>query len=138
MRPRTAEKPVEGVCRMKRVALALLLGSLLIGGSVAHAASTKSHGSQASGAWLEASPNAVAADGTPFDVDGCGFKTGVVVDMVLTDDASVYFFPAATNGEGCISFTWWSGPPGTMKVDGFQSVHNRRLLMASTTVDVEG
>ncbi|HXF97486.1 MAG TPA: hypothetical protein VNJ46_02615 [Gaiellaceae bacterium] len=90
--------------------------------------------SSATEATLSISPNPVAAWGAQYWGSGCGYVVGTQVNVLVNKGT---FFPAAVDANGCISFTWYTGAPGTYLVETYQRLKGRKqTLMASTTFDV--
>jgi hypothetical protein len=124
---------------MKRVALALMLGSLLVAGTAGFAGSNRSAGSKKTYTGsLTADPRVLEA-GDHFDVSGCGYNTGYGNVIVGFTGGS---WGSPLDSDGCFTITdipALSGdslPAGTYEVGAFQWVRNRWVETGETTVTV--
>jgi hypothetical protein len=126
---------------MKRVVLAVLLGSLLIVGSAAHA--TSSHGQRSGGSSptldVTFAAAAATADGgsaaTPYTVWGCGYGTAGVT-IVVHSPVSIQFAGQMPNADGCISLSnFYTLGAGHYTVDAIQVVHKQDKVVASKSFD---
>ncbi len=117
---------------MKRVGLALLVGSLLVGGAVAQAGQRTYKGT------LTATPNVLHA-GDHFTVSGCGYSSTYGNVIVGFTGGS---WGSSLDANGCFSIAdipALSGdtlPPGTYEVEAYQYVHKRWTETGDTTVTV--
>ncbi len=123
---------------MKRVVLALMLGSLLVVGSVAHAAS---RGGYSPTLKVDLPALASTADGGtsdgPYVVEGCGYNGSFGgVTVVVHSPEAISFAGQLPDADGCIWVTNFSTQgAGHYTVDAFQHIKNRDKLVASTDFD---
>jgi hypothetical protein len=90
------------------------------------------HGSAAA-----ASPNltlsaASVAAGDPFQASGCGYTQGQPVNVTLNSPSAQYFFSVGVDGNGCVSFGYYTSEPGQYTVNTYQSGNGgKQTLLAS-------
>jgi hypothetical protein len=118
---------------MRRVVLALLVGSLVVGGAVAHAGPRSTYKGT-----LTATPNVLKA-GDYFSVKGCGYNASYGSVVVGFTGGS---WGSALDSDGCFTIAdipALSGdtlPPGTYEVTASQFIHNKWTETGDTTVTV--
>src|SRR5206468_8860407 len=84
---------VEGVCAMKRVVLAFMLGSLLMVGTVARAAPKKSpSGTGSSVATCWAAPG-TAEPGATYELHATGLPTDTALNVGITTNGHEVIYP---------------------------------------------
>ena len=119
---------------MKRVVLALMLGSLLLIGTIAHAAPRAARYSGS----LKATPNTLHA-GDVFDVTGCSYDTSLG-NVVIGFTGGSWGSPLDENGcftiAGIPALSGDTLPPGTYEVTAYQYVHKKWTETGDTTVTV--
>ncbi len=118
---------------MKRVALALMLGSLLLMGTAGYGGPKKTYTGT-----LRATPNVLKA-GDHFDVTGCGYNTSYGNVIIGFTGGS---WGSPLDSDGCFTIKdipALSGdtlPPGTYEVGAYQTVRNRWVETGDTTITV--
>jgi hypothetical protein len=125
---------------MKRALLVLMLGSLLLVASVAHAAGPKSAYSPTLKVTFAAQASTTGDGSTPdpYVVSGCGYDSSFGgVTIVVHSPVAISFAGQIPDGDGCIAVTNFSTQgPGHYDVDAFQTIHRKSKVVASTGFDV--
>jgi hypothetical protein len=89
------------------------------------------HGSAAADPNLTLSASSVAA-GDPFQASGCGYTQGKPVNVTIDSPSAEYFFSTGVDGNGCVSFGFWTSEPGQYTVNTYQSGNGgKQTLLAS-------
>jgi hypothetical protein len=89
------------------------------------------HGSAAADPTLKLSATSVAA-GDPFQASGCGYTQGQPVNVKLNSPSAQYFFSVGVDGNGCVSFGYYTSEPGQYTVNTYQSGNGgKQTLLAS-------
>ena len=89
------------------------------------------HGSTTADPNLTLSATSVAA-GDPFQASGCGYTQGQPVNVTIDSPSAKYFFPTAVDGNGCVSFGFWTSEAGQYTVNTYQLGNaGKQTLLAS-------
>lgn len=96
-------------------------------------AAKRGHSWRLSDPTLSASPNPVQT-GAQYSVSGCGYAPGEQVNVLINQWT---FLATGAGADGCVSFTWWAGSPGTYTIEAYQSLTGgKQTLLGSTTLNV--
>jgi hypothetical protein len=119
----------------------LLLGLVLVcfvGASASAYAAKPGPAPTLTVSWPLAAAGTNTSSETPYVVAGCGYdaqKGGV--EVVVQSPQALAFAGSPVDANGCISVTDFATTgPGQYSVRAYQTVHGRKVLVASTSFDV--
>ncbi len=101
--------------------LALAMSALTVGSAFAAKGGKSGGGSGGTtNATLSVAPNPAPAY-SYVQLSGCGYATGVWIDITVQQPVSLGFTSALTDGSGCFSHSWWVPGPYTYTVQSYEA-----------------
>ena len=85
---------------------------------------------------LKVDPDPVKSAGTVYKITGSDFKPGTVVFLNFSDPQCCLAFTTSPDDLGKISFERKTGKPGVYKVEAFQRIDQKFLLVATLFFEV--